>query len=147
MILRRSRFNPRSHKGNDVVVAYFQTVWNGFNPRSHKGNDCSGSVSTVWVQSFNPRSHKGNDSNSIQIFSYFIVTSQQFFSIPTLSSPSFPSLSSFSHLFCANFSVRIPQGFYVCFLFAPNYKINVWSWAIPLSTPMCSTFVWYLFPK
>ena len=120
-----TRFNPRSHKGNDVVVAYFQTVWNGFNPRSHKGND----------------------SNSIQIFSYFIVTSQQFFSIPTLSSPSFPSLSSFSHLFCANFSVRIPQGFYVCFLFAPNYKINVWSWAIPLSTPMCSTFVWYLFPK
>lgn len=54
---------------------------------------------------------------------------------------SLPSFSSFSHLFCANFSVRIPQGFYVCFLFAPNYKINVWSWAIPLSTPMCSTFV------
>ena len=30
---------------------------------------------------------------------------------------------------------------------SPLYKIKVWSAAIPLSTPTCSTFVWYLFPR
>lgn len=52
-----------------------------------------------------------------------------------------------SSIFCAIFQVRIPHRFYVSFRFAPDYKISVWSAAVPRSTPICSTFVWYLFPR
>ena len=61
--------------------------------------------------------------------------------IPKLSFPRYLTI------LCAIFPVRIPHRFYVCFRFAPDYKISVWSAAVPRSTPICSTFVWYLFPR
>ena len=82
--LAQRNFNPRSHKGNDLVrhdhVSVFRisihvptrgtTIFirtdrnyvGDFNPRSHKGNDGAFRCISPSLFYFNPRSHKGNDS-------------------------------------------------------------------------------------
>ncbi len=79
-------FNPRSHKGSDLLQALVNNLRGDFNPRSHKGSDCERrviapavSISTHAptkgatraraeqprkVLYFNPRSHKGSDKSS-----------------------------------------------------------------------------------
>ena len=76
-------FNPRSRKGNDIVVRRSQLSFYCFNPRSRKGNDfwlficviCTQMFQSTFPQGerrqpayirglshcFNPRSRKGND--------------------------------------------------------------------------------------
>ena len=84
MNIRYSRFNPRSHEGNDFFNSNFWSCRivsihvptrgttksahcldlqeRGFNPRSHEGNDAKyGKFAGAGI-SFNPRSHEGNDS-------------------------------------------------------------------------------------
>ena len=121
-------FNPRSHKGSDVIDpartprAYNifrqcrSTDWN-FNPRSHKGSDGFEVYKTGEVVDFNPRSHKGSDSNftqnSISVLFHFYQ------SFPHII---FPHTARFRLLiiFCTFFLVRIAQRFPVCFHFAPK---------------------------
>ena len=139
-------FNPRSRKGSDIdrmmirigrgisihAPARGATFWRGRN--------------VSWYN-FNPRSRKGSDRNYNQ-FSHSTFIQNYHFLLHCL--PSFiPKLSfpRYLTILCAIFPVRIPHRFYVCFRFAPDYKISVWSAAVPRSTPICSTFVWYLFPR
>src|SRR5699024_10386926 len=98
---------------------------------------------------FNPRSHVGSDSNFSQKFITIFSRNQQIIILHTLFSPFSSPLFSTLHFICAHFRVRITRHFHVCFLFALLYyhKINVSSTAIPRSTPICSTFVLYLFPR
>ena len=140
-------FNPRSHKGSDGEAYSMEPDGDDFNPRSHKGSDCHEKSLPEHHRYFNPRSHKGSDSNYNQISHSTFIQNYHFLlhclpsSIPKLSFPRYLTI------LCAIFPVRIPHRFYVCFRFAPGYKINVWSAAVPRSTPICSTFVWYLFPR
>ena len=118
-----------------------------FNPRSRKGSDPGTVPRGVCSMYFNPRSRKGSDRNYNQ-FSHSTFIQNYHFLLHCL--PSFiPKLSfpRYLTILCAIFPVRIPHRFYVCFRFAPDYKISVWSAAVPRSTPICSTFVWYLFPR
>ena len=91
-----TRFNPRSHKGNDWIIISPAIKVDSFNPRSHKGNDDDLNKTdmlkpvsihvptrgtTIGVhgsrkrgQSFNPRSHKGNDGSKI----LYIATDTKF---------------------------------------------------------------------
>ena len=54
-------FNPRSHKGSDVVLLLFDNSFFNFNPRSHKGSDIANFTFRWQDCDFNPRSHKGSD--------------------------------------------------------------------------------------
>ena len=124
-----------------------QFIYANFNPRSRKGSDLFCVLIIQLCKNFNPRSRKGSDRNYNQ-FSHSTFIQNYHFLLHCL--PSFiPKLSfpRYLTILCAIFPVRIPHRFYVCFRFAPDYKISVWSAAVPRSTPICSTFVWYLFPR
>ena len=54
-------FNPRSHKGSDLLPSSNYHDHNDFNPRSHKGSDHTQSATIIKPTNFNPRSHKGSD--------------------------------------------------------------------------------------
>ena len=140
-------FNPRSRKGSDERRCTPGGFWLYFNPRSRKGSDFCEIGRGAGKDDFNPRSRKGSDRNYNQ-FSHSTFIQNYHFLLHCL--PSFiPKLSfpRYLTILCAIFPVRIPHRFYVCFRFAPDYKISVWSAAVPRSTPICSTFVWYLFPR
>ena len=123
---------------------------NGFDISIHapaRGATYVNTACFLLKQYFNPRSRKGSDRNYNQ-FSHSTFIQNYHFLLHCL--PSFiPKLSfpRYLTILCAIFPVRIPHRFYVCFRFAPDYKISVWSAAVPRSTPICSTFVWYLFPR
>ena len=55
-------FNPRSHKGSDLIRQPIAVLATDFNPRSHKGSDYKTNVVSDFNNNFNPRSHKGSDS-------------------------------------------------------------------------------------
>ena len=140
-------FNPRSRKGSDFLRLLQEYLKTDFNPRSRKGSDVVVAQGFAGSVDFNPRSRKGSDRNYNQ-FSHSTFIQNYHFLLHCL--PSFiPKLSfpRYLTILCAIFPVRIPHRFYVCFRFAPDYKISVWSAAVPRSTPICSTFVWYLFPR
>ena len=60
-----SDFNPRSHKGSDLLCPNGLTASGHFNPRSHKGSDSIDVDSKRRLRHFNPRSHKGSDHSRI----------------------------------------------------------------------------------
>ena len=144
---KHRNFNPRSRKGSDLPPNSINFCWRYFNPRSRKGSD----TANIGKRNKNKISIHAPARGATAIITNFHT--QLLFKITIFSyiaSPlSFP-ISLFpihSSIFCAIFQVRIPHRFYVSFRFAPDYKISVWSAAVPRSTPICSTFVWYLFPR
>ena len=141
-------FNPRSHIGSDQYQNQDKKADFLFQSTLPQGERpcCLVRVCHCKIY-FNPRSRKGSDRNYNQ-FSHSTFIQNYHFLLHCL--PSFiPKLSfpRYLTILCAIFPVRIPHRFYVCFRFAPDYKISVWSAAVPRSTPICSTFVWYLFPR
>ena len=54
-------FNPRSHKGSDILRPSPRGIKKDFNPRSHKGSDEDTARLYLTGVNFNPRSHKGSD--------------------------------------------------------------------------------------
>ena len=141
-------FNPRSRKGSDCMELHTGVSSRPFQstlPQGERHRVYAGGATAT--SDFNPRSRKGSDRNYNQ-FSHSTFIQNYHFLLHCL--PSFiPKLSfpRYLTILCAIFPVRIPHRFYVCFRFAPDYKISVWSAAVPRSTPICSTFVWYLFPR
>ena len=119
------RFQSTLPQGERLTIAGYSFPKHHFNPRSRKGSD----------RNYNQFSH----STFIQNYHFLLHCLPSF--IPKLSFPRYLTI------LCAIFPVRIPHRFYVCFRFAPDYKISVWSAAVPRSTPICSTFVWYSFPR
>ena len=59
---QNDHFNPRSHKGSDILQPEPASCRKNFNPRSHKGSDILVRLPCKAGDNFNPRSHKGSDA-------------------------------------------------------------------------------------
>ena len=141
------RFQSTLPQGERRKNPVFPTHKRGFQSTLPQGERHRDILLLTPLSDFNPRSRKGSDRNYNQ-FSHSTFIQNYHFLLHCL--PSFiPKLSfpRYLTILCAIFPVRIPHRFYVSFRFAPDYKISVWSAAVPRSTPICSTFVWYLFPR
>ena len=114
-------------------------------PQGERQDFKSGIMGYVY---FNPRSHKGSDSNISQknLFIQWNIIKISKFVLKIFHSFIF-SKQIRTFLFII-FGANLPA--VLCALYTRTnrfHKIRVWSAAIPLSTPICSTFVWYLFPR